>query len=50
MVFGSADFSLRFEPTGIRDQVELGRDYGEGFWSQQKLGVQRFISALRSTA
>ena len=50
MVFGTADFSQRFEPTGIRDQVELGRDYGEGFWSQQKLGVQRLISALRSRA
>ncbi len=50
MAFGTADFSQRFEPTGIRDQVELGRDYGEGFWSQQKLGVQRLICALRSRA
>jgi len=49
MIFGTANFSQRFEPTGIRDQVALGRDYGEGFWSQQKLGVQRLIAALRST-
>ena len=45
--FGTADFSKRFEPTGIRDQVELGRDYGEGFWAQQKLGLQRLLSAWR---
>jgi sterol desaturase/sphingolipid hydroxylase (fatty acid hydroxylase superfamily) len=45
--FGTADFSQRFEATGIRDQVEQGRDYGEGFWAQQKLGLKRFMAALR---
>ena len=45
--FGTADFSQRFEATGIRDQVEQGRDYGEGFWAQQKLGLERFMAALR---
>jgi sterol desaturase/sphingolipid hydroxylase (fatty acid hydroxylase superfamily) len=50
MVFGTADFSQRFEPTGIRDQVEQGHDYGEGFWSQQKLGFKRLICALRTSA
>jgi sterol desaturase/sphingolipid hydroxylase (fatty acid hydroxylase superfamily) len=43
--FGTADFGPRFEPTGIRDQVENGRDYGQGFWAQQRLGLQRFFSA-----
>ena len=38
---GSADFGARLEPTGIRDQVEQGRDYGRGFWAQQWLGLKR---------
>jgi sterol desaturase/sphingolipid hydroxylase (fatty acid hydroxylase superfamily) len=45
--FGTADFSPRFEPTGIRDQVEQGRDYGQGFWAQQRLGMQRLMAAWR---
>ncbi len=44
--FGTANFDSHFEATGIRDQVEEGRDYGEGFWSQQYLGIKRFIAAL----
>jgi sterol desaturase/sphingolipid hydroxylase (fatty acid hydroxylase superfamily) len=47
--FGTANFDADFQPTGIRDQVENGRDYGEGFWSQQRLGIKRFISALGVT-
>lgn len=46
---GTANFESDFQPTGIRDQVEEGRDYGEGFWSQQILGIKRFISALGVT-
>ena len=41
MMFGTANFELRFDPTGLRDQVEQGRDYGLGFWSQQWLGLKR---------
>ncbi len=41
MLFGTADFALKFEATGIRDQVEQGVDYGQGFWRQQWLGLQR---------
>ncbi len=41
MLFGTANFELRYEPTGVRDQVERGRDYGRGFWSQQWLGLKR---------
>ncbi|GAB3770513.1 sterol desaturase family protein [Ramlibacter monticola] len=43
MMFGTANFEIRFDPTGIRDQVETGRDYGRGFWEQQKLGVLRLM-------
>ena len=43
MLFGTADFKHRFDPTGIRDQVERGRDYGQGFWAQQWLGVLRLL-------
>ncbi len=41
MVFGTANFEQRYDPTGIRDQVEKNRDYGRGFWSQQWLGLKR---------
>ena len=30
MLFGTANFELRYDPTGVRDQVEQGRDYGRG--------------------
>jgi sterol desaturase/sphingolipid hydroxylase (fatty acid hydroxylase superfamily) len=46
VMFGTANFDQRFEPTGIRDQVEQGVDYGEGFWSQQRLGIKRLMCAL----
>jgi sterol desaturase/sphingolipid hydroxylase (fatty acid hydroxylase superfamily) len=43
MLFGSANFEQRYDPTGIRDQVEQGRDYGRGFWAQQWLGLKRLV-------
>ncbi|TAK94160.1 MAG: fatty acid hydroxylase family protein [Aquabacterium sp.] len=49
VLFGTARFDGRFEPTGIRDQLpghgpmQTGRDYGEGFWAQQWLGLKRLI-------
>lgn len=48
MAMRTANFELRYDPTGIRDQVEPGadgrlRDYGRGFWSQQWLGVRRLF-------
>ena len=43
MLFKTADFSNRYDPTGVRDQVEEGRDYGQGFWAQQKLGFVRLF-------
>ncbi|MEO7548471.1 MAG: sterol desaturase family protein [Ramlibacter sp.] len=42
-LFGTANFELRYDPTGVRDQVEQGRDYGRGFCSQQWLGVKRLF-------
>jgi sterol desaturase/sphingolipid hydroxylase (fatty acid hydroxylase superfamily) len=45
MAFGTANFDLRFDPTGVRDQVEQGVDYGRGFWSQQWLGFKRLFHA-----
>ncbi|MEJ7685792.1 MAG: sterol desaturase family protein [Variovorax sp.] len=46
MLFRSANFENRYDPTGIRDQVEPDsngrvRDYGQGFWAQQWLGLAR---------
>lgn len=43
MLFRTANFENRYDPTGIRDQVEQGRDYGRGFWSQQWLGLKRLV-------
>ena len=43
MLFRTGNFELRWDPTGVRDQVEKGRDYGRGFWSQQWLGVLRLV-------
>jgi sterol desaturase/sphingolipid hydroxylase (fatty acid hydroxylase superfamily) len=42
-LFGTANFELRYDPTGIRDQVEHGRDYGRSFWGQQWLGLKRLV-------
>ena len=47
MLFKTANFEQRYDPTGIRDQVaangETGRNYGRGFWSQQWLGFKRLV-------
>jgi sterol desaturase/sphingolipid hydroxylase (fatty acid hydroxylase superfamily) len=42
VIFGTADSRVGFVPTGIRDQIE-GREYGEGWWSQQWLGLRRMF-------
>ena len=49
MLFGTANFELRYDPTGVRDQVQPNRqgklrDYGDGFWSQQWRGVLRLLN------
>ncbi|CAN7595249.1 sterol desaturase family protein [Polaromonas sp. LjRoot131] len=43
VLFGTANFEQRYDPTGIRDQVEANRDYGKGFWSQQWIGLKRLF-------
>lgn len=45
VLFGTARCDGRFEPTGIRDQLPEagGRDYGRGFWAQQRLGLLRLV-------
>ena len=43
VMFGTANFEQRYDPTGIRDQVEAQRDYGRGFWSQQWMGLKRLF-------
>ena len=43
MLFGTSNFEQRYDPTGVRDQVEQSRDYGRGFWSQQGMGVKRLL-------
>ncbi|NUZ08165.1 sterol desaturase family protein [Piscinibacter koreensis] len=47
IVFRSAKFADTFPPTGIRDQLPEhgGRDYGDGFWRQQWLGLRRLFGA-----
>jgi sterol desaturase/sphingolipid hydroxylase (fatty acid hydroxylase superfamily) len=40
-LFGTANYEKRFDATGVRDQVEQGRNYGQGFWQQQWLGLKR---------
>lgn len=46
MLFGTVNFEHRYDPSGVRDQVEAGldgrvRDYGNGFWNQQWRGLLR---------
>lgn len=47
VLFGTADFRKEILPTGIRDQLPTpegsGREYGEGFWRQQWLGLRRML-------
>ena len=48
MLMRTANFELRYDPTGVRDQLEPGpngqvRNYGVGLWSQQWRGVLRLF-------
>jgi sterol desaturase/sphingolipid hydroxylase (fatty acid hydroxylase superfamily) len=51
ILFGTAYFGKTFEATGIRDQLPpphgAARNYGQGFWAQQWLGVKRMIEFAR---
>jgi sterol desaturase/sphingolipid hydroxylase (fatty acid hydroxylase superfamily) len=48
VVFGTANFTREYLPTGIEDQLE-GRDYGQGFWRQQWLGLRRMFRPAAGT-
>jgi len=48
MLFRTVNYEERYDPTGVRDQVEPDADgrllhYGSGFWAQQWLGVKRLF-------
>jgi sterol desaturase/sphingolipid hydroxylase (fatty acid hydroxylase superfamily) len=43
MLCRTANFEWRFDATGVRDQLESGRDYGRGLWQQQWLGLKRLV-------
>ncbi len=45
-LFRTADWRPGFVPTGIRDQLS-GRNYGQGFFQQQYLGVLRLIQLFQ---
>lgn len=45
MLFGTANFARAYPATGIRDQLE-GAEYGQGFVSQQILGIKRLWRTL----
>jgi sterol desaturase/sphingolipid hydroxylase (fatty acid hydroxylase superfamily) len=42
LLFRTADLASPLQPTGLRDQLS-GRDYGQGFWAQQWLGLKRLV-------
>jgi sterol desaturase/sphingolipid hydroxylase (fatty acid hydroxylase superfamily) len=44
LLFRTADLRSPLQPTGLRDQLS-GRDYGQGFWAQQWLGLKRLVGA-----
>ena len=55
ILFGTANFTLEFVATGVRDQlpqtaadgaVVAGRHYGRGFWAQQWLGLKRMVEYM----
>jgi sterol desaturase/sphingolipid hydroxylase (fatty acid hydroxylase superfamily) len=52
IIFRTANFTPEFVATGIRDQLSSadgkpGREYGQGFWSQQWLGLKRMVEYAR---
>jgi sterol desaturase/sphingolipid hydroxylase (fatty acid hydroxylase superfamily) len=46
ILFKTALFENRYPSTGIRDQIDDSVDYGEGFWSQQRLGLKRLSDSI----
>ncbi|MBB3197013.1 sterol desaturase family protein [Roseateles terrae] len=50
VMFRTANFEDRWDPTGVRDQLpdEGNREYGQGFWAQQWLGLRRLFGRDRA--
>ena len=50
MLFGTANFERRTDPTGVRDQLPEagGRDYGRGFWAAAVAGHEADGRAVSS--
>jgi sterol desaturase/sphingolipid hydroxylase (fatty acid hydroxylase superfamily) len=46
-IFHTADWQVRYQPTGVSDQLR-GVSYGDGFWSQQALGLKRLFQVKGS--
>ena len=44
-IFRTANYELRYDATGVRDQVESAADYGASFWRQQWLGLSRLLAS-----
>ncbi len=49
LMFKTARIEDGYHATGIRDQVEAGRDYGTGFWRQQWLGLTRLMDSFKGS-
>ncbi len=52
MLFGTANFETRYDPTGVdaQDGVGPGGGYRGGFWAQQWQGLVRLAAAMSSFA
>ncbi|WP_394778540.1 sterol desaturase family protein [Undibacterium sp.] len=54
ILFGTALFDKEYAMTGIRDQLPSpegsGREYGQGFWHQQWLGLKRMVGQDKPSA
>lgn len=46
LLFGTADMRIRYEPTGIADQLQ-GREYGDTFWAQHWRALRRMVGLDR---
>jgi sterol desaturase/sphingolipid hydroxylase (fatty acid hydroxylase superfamily) len=47
--FGTAVFTDSYPKTGVRDQLD-GVEYGQGYWAQQRFGVQRLMRSFKLNA
>ena len=42
-LFGTANFQMHYDPTGVKEAQETMRDDGPGLWSQQWRGLKRLV-------